>query len=307
MIFPLKGNENVKSAVLNAIAAHRIPHAILIEGDEGLGKRTLARFIAKAAVCTENDKPCGVCRGCHLSDAGSHPDISITAPEAGKKNIAVSQIRELRAQAFVKPHSAEHRVFIIEQAQRMNEQAQNALLKVLEEPPAGVIFILITPSRTAMLDTIISRCTLLSLSAPAAQDAFDAVEEATSASREEIASALKTAHNNVGKAIMLLQKTADDAAADTAREFLRLLFSGSEYEMLKLFIPLEKNRLAAEEFIRALQLQCAEELKKSESIVRARVLDTLYDQTKKYLELLKTNINLPLLFSTIVCKAKELL
>ncbi len=307
MIFPLKGNENVKSAVLNAIATRRIPHAILIEGDDGLGKRTLARFIASAAVCTENDKPCGVCHGCHLSEVGSHPDISVIAPEEGKKNITVSQIRELRAQAYVKPHSAEHRVFIISHAHRMNEQSQNALLKVLEEPPAGVIFILITPSRAAMLETIISRCTLLSLAAPAYQDAFEAVNSITNASSEEISSALKAAHNNVGRAVMLLQKCADDTAADTAKQFLRLLFSGSEYDMLKLFIPLEKNRLAAEEFLLALQLQCAEELKNSVSSIRARTLYALYDQTKKYLELLKTNINLPLLFSTIVCKAKELL
>ena len=80
MSFPLAGNERIKAAVLAAIAERRIPHAILIEGDKGTGRHTLASFISEAAVCDGENAPCGVCRGCHLAKTSAHPDISVTAP-----------------------------------------------------------------------------------------------------------------------------------------------------------------------------------------------------------------------------------
>lgn len=308
MSFPLRANENVKSAVISAINARRIPHAIMIEGDEGLGKRTLAQYISRAAVCESGGLPCGNCNGCHLAAVGSHPDISLISAEDGKKNISVAQIRTLRNEAFVKAHSASHRVFIITQAHRMNDQAQNALLKILEEPPAGVIFILITPSRTLLLETIISRCAVLSLSAPAREDAIAAIKEKSNAGDEEIIRALQAANNNIGRALKILDKSADDKTSTAAREFIDAWFSGSEYDMLILLRPFEKNRLQAEEFFKALQLEITRKLREiSKNSVRAKALDTYFDDTKYYLELLKTNVNLSLLFSAAVSRAKTLI
>ena len=308
MSFPLKGNENVKSAVVSAINARRLPHAIMIEGEDGLGKHTLANFLASAAVCEAGGLPCGSCHGCHLAKIGSHPDISFVSPEDGKKNISVAQIRTLRNEAFVKAHSASHRVFIIEQANRMNDQAQNALLKILEEPPHGVIFILITPSRTMMLETIISRCAVFSLSAPKREDSILVLKEKSNAQDEEIVKALEAVSNNIGRALKILNKSADDKASATALEFLQAWFSGSEYDMLTLLRPLEKNRVLAEEFCKALQLEIARKLREiSRNSIRAKALDTFFDDTKYYLELLKTNINLSLLFCAAVSRAKTLI
>ena len=104
MSFPLIGNSGVQNALTAAIKADRLPHAVLIEGDKGTGRHTLAKFIACAAVCGGEDKPCGECRDCRLERAGTHPDIHTTAPEDGKKNITVAQIRALRSDAYVKPH-----------------------------------------------------------------------------------------------------------------------------------------------------------------------------------------------------------
>ena len=296
MSFPLRANENVKSAVISAINARRIPHAIMIEGDEGLGKQTLARYISRAAVCESGGLPCGNCRGCRLAEGGNHPDIS------------VAQIRTLRNEAFVKAHSASHRVFIITQAQRMNDQAQNALLKILEEPPAGVIFILITPSRTMLLETIISRCVVLSLSAPCREDAIAAIKEDSNADEQEIIKALDSANNNIGRAKKILNKSADDKTATAARGFIEAWFSGSEYDMLTLLRPFEKNRVLAEEFFGALQLEIARKLREiSKNSIRAKALDTYFDDTKYYLELLKTNVNLSLLFCAAVSRAKTLI
>ncbi len=307
MIFPLIGNSNVKSAVESAISTHRIPHAILIEGDAGLGRHTLARYIANAAVCDGDTRPCGECKDCRMCAALSHPDITVVAPEDGKKFIPVDAIRELRANAYVKPHSANYKVFIIDGAERMNEQAQNALLKVLEEPPANVIFILVTLSRTILLETIVSRCTVLSLSAPEQSVAINHLKSTTNYSAEQIIDAVKQSGGNIGAALNILCGKADSIAAAAAKQFIKLLFHGSAADMLLALQPLEKNRVATGEFFGELRLCILSELRRSaNNSVRCRALDSLYEDTRKYIELLNTNINLPLLFCALVCSSKEL-
>lgn len=265
MIFP-RENQKVKTLVQSFITSHRIPHAIMIESENVSSNLDLALYIATAAVCNEDSSPCGICKDCHLAKVGSHPDITHVSTLDGKKFLTVTQIRELRADAFIKAHSGAHRVFIIEDAHRMNEQAQNALLKVLEEPPVNVVFILLAPSKTMLLDTIISRCVLLSL---------------------------------------LAEKSDDNTLVETANKFIDLLLSGSEYEMLKLLSCLEKSRSDAEEFFNTLAVCVAVRLKNGSS--HARVLDRLFDDTKYYLDLLATNINMPLLISLVVSHSKGLL
>ena len=171
MSFPLVGNKRAKDTVESFISSGRFPHAIIIEGEIGTGKKTLAGYLAKTALCEEPTPPCGVCRNCHLADAGPPPDIQVVAPEEKKKNIAVGQIRELRTTAYHSPHTARRRAFIIEEAETMNAASQNSLLKVLEEPPSDVVFILVTTSAKALLDTVISRCMTISLSLFGRQEA----------------------------------------------------------------------------------------------------------------------------------------
>lgn len=267
MIFPLSDNLKVSASVKNFIKSRRIPHAILIEGENDSVNLELALYISTAAVCdSQESAPCGVCKECHLAEVGSHPDITRVEALDGKKFLTVSQIRNVRADAFIKAHSGTHRVFIIEDAHRMNEQAQNALLKVLEEPPQNVVFILLVPSKTMLLDTIISRCVLLSL---------------------------------------LIKENDDNAFLETANKFIDLLFSGSEYEMLKLLTPLEKSRTDAEQFFNTLVICVSNRLKKGSG--HARTLDKLFEDTKYYLDLLATNINMSLLISLVVSRSKGLL
>lgn len=264
MIFPCE-NAKIKSSVQSFIASHRIPHAIMIEGENEGSNLQLANYIATAAVCGSDAAPCDNCKECHLAKNGSHPDITYIESLDGKKNLSVNQIRDLRADAFVKAHSGAHRIFIIRDAHRMNPQAQNALLKVLEEPPKNVVFILIVPSKTMLLDTIISRCVLLSL----------------------------------------IETAIDDSYTQTADEFIDLLLLGSEYDLLKLLTPLEKSRVDAEKFLNALSVRVAQKLKKGSG--NARALDSLFDNIKYYLELLKTNINMSLLLSLIASQSKALI
>ena len=299
MSFPLIGNERIKDSVCAAVGENRIPHAILIEGEKGTGRHTLARYIAQSAVCAEKNPPCGKCRSCTLFKAGTHPDVVSVSPEDGKKNIAVSQIRELRSNAYIKPQIASCRVFVIDMADTMNEQSQNALLKVLEEPPGAAVFILVAESKAALLDTVLSRCTVLSLSLPESGAAADYLTETAGCDRKTAVSALNECGGNIGRAMEVLSGKSKKQSA--AAEFLRAALGGNGFECLCITNRLEKNRPAAEAFFKDLKLEIASEIKKSRIVFTKKRLLRYYDGVSELEKSLVTNINLSLIFSALTC------
>lgn len=155
---------------LNAVLS-RMSHAYMISGISGNDCYALAKCLAAASVCTgEGDKPCGMCSGCRKVKEDIHPDvIHISVPE-GKREITVEQIRQLRAAAYIRPNEAQRKVFIIESAQAMNDNAQNALLKVLEDGPSYLIFLLLTENPQQLLPTVRSRCETITLTPQAEVD-----------------------------------------------------------------------------------------------------------------------------------------
>lgn len=156
----LFGNAAVKERLGAAIANGTLPHALILSGPEGSGRRTLSRQIAAALLCTGDRGaalPCGTCNNCRRVYEGIYPDLHILAPEAGKTLIPVAKIREMRAEMSLSAVEGSYRIFIIEDAECMNAAAQNALLVSLEEPPEGVVIMLITKSEEALLTTVRSR------------------------------------------------------------------------------------------------------------------------------------------------------
>ena len=149
--------------------AGRLPHALLLTGAAGLGKRQLARALAHGLLCevpTEDGLACGGCHACRLLASGNHPDFRWLQPEEEGKAIRVDAIRELCATTTVKSHFGGYKVFTIEPADRMNTQAANSLLKTLEEPVPWSLLILIAERASALPATIRSRCQGVALRAP---------------------------------------------------------------------------------------------------------------------------------------------
>lgn len=147
----------------------RAAHATLITGGTGAERKAFADRLAAARVCSgEGDKPCGECRHCMKSLSGIHPDITYIRAE--KQRILVDEARAMRSEAYVLPGEAEMRVFIIENAETMNDKAQNAVLKILEEPPPHSAFILTAASTSGILPTVLSRCAAVRLGEDTAQD-----------------------------------------------------------------------------------------------------------------------------------------
>lgn len=139
-------------------ASGRNVHAYLMTGPRGTGKKSVARLCAMTALCRGEHKPCGVCGPCRRVIAGTHPDIHEIVPEKGKQTISVDVVRGMIEEAGVKSFEGGAKVLICPQAEKMTPQAQNCLLKTLEEPPERTVFFLITEQSGAMLSTIISRC-----------------------------------------------------------------------------------------------------------------------------------------------------
>ena len=142
---------------------HPLSHAYLITGGGGDSRAAFAGRLAAAYLCEGDVPPCGRCRACRKVGKGSHPDLSRTAPPPDKAEITVEQIRALRADAYVRPNEGRRKVYVIDPADAMNPAAQNALLKVLEEGPAYAAFLLVSDRPGKLLDTVRSRCELLSL------------------------------------------------------------------------------------------------------------------------------------------------
>ncbi len=151
-------NSQAKHTLAALISGGRISHGILLTGERGLGKKTFARIIAAAVLCMGQQAPCLHCTSCKKVLSGNHPDVTLYAGDAQKaRSFHIDTVRELRRKALFKPGEADTKVFILANCDAMTVQAQNALLKLLEEPPENTVLILTAASRDALLETVLSR------------------------------------------------------------------------------------------------------------------------------------------------------
>ena len=162
---PLAGNRALKTQLSQQEEGRGLSHAYILSGPAGSGKHTLARLLCGAMLCTApaQRRPCGHCGPCKKVFAGIHPDVAVIAGPADGKPITVDQVRQLRADAYIRPNEGERKVYLLEGADRMNASAQNAMLKLLEEGPAYAAFLLLAENGGGVLQTVRSRCEELSL------------------------------------------------------------------------------------------------------------------------------------------------
>jgi len=164
----IEGQQRAKARLEAALRRGRLAHATLLLGPPGVGRLALARELAGVLLCSESDYgPCGQCRGCGMFLRNAHPDYEEVGVPEGKQNLPINLVRELQRKASVKPLIAGGRVFVIRDAERMNQEAANCFLKTLEEPPGECRFILIASSLWDIPQTVVSRCQVVRLAAPA--------------------------------------------------------------------------------------------------------------------------------------------
>ena len=158
------GHKDILKYISSAVENNRVSHAYILNGERGSGKRMLANLFATTLLCESgNSEPCGKCHSCRQAESGNHPDI-IRVTHEKPNSISVDDIRtQVNNTVDIKPYQGPYKVYIIPQADLMTPQAQNAILKTIEEPPAYAVFLLLTENAEMLLPTINSRCVMLKL------------------------------------------------------------------------------------------------------------------------------------------------
>lgn len=207
-----RSSPQARQQIAQLLDAGRFPHAVLIESGGAEERKKLARLIAQALVCTSSgERPCGKCAACQKAAAQAHPDILEAEGGEAVRSFHIETVREVREDVFILPNEAQNKVYLLLNAQSMSPQAQNALLKVLEEPPSYAVFLLACDSKTKMLPTILSRVTTVALDAP--------VQELTAAAGKK-----------------------EQKVNDLSDQMARAVAATSEFPLLSLTGKLEKDK-----------------------------------------------------------------
>ena len=158
------GQEQIKEHLQNAIAAGKVSHAYIINGEKSSGKEFIAKVFAMALQCEKKEaEPCQECHSCKQALSDNHPDI-IRVTHEKPNTISVDDIRaQVNNDVAIKPYSGSYKIYIINEAEKMTPQAQNAILKTLEEPPEYAVILLLTTNVNLLLPTILSRCVVLNM------------------------------------------------------------------------------------------------------------------------------------------------
>ena len=232
----LLGNDRLKQNLAESLAKNHISHFYLISGPRGSGKKTLARLLAQAILCNGQPRPCGACDPCRKIRSGNHPDF-ITVEDPEHKNVAVKIVRQFREDVFIRPNESDYKVYLF--PQDLGVEGQNALLKILEEPPKYGIFLLLTDNPEKILPTVRSRCRELKMQA-LPQELLCTYLSARfpDTAREDVAAAAQRSGGFLGQALELME--SGGAAAPQTEDFVNALSSRNPLLLTQTLVPMEK-------------------------------------------------------------------
>ena len=232
----LLGNQRLKENLTTSLRKGRASHFYLITGPRGSGKRTLSRLLAAALMCEASDRPCQTCGPCRKIMNGLHPDF-ITVEDPEHKYIPVDLIRRVRDEMFIRPNEGSKKIYLLPQAMRV--EAQNALLKILEEPPTYGVFILLAENPEALLPTVRSRCVELKL-LPLEEDLLRSTltREFPEAGSDAISAAMTRSGGYLGQARELLQE--DTALPPQTAQLVQAYCNRDSLLLVQTLTPMEK-------------------------------------------------------------------
>lgn len=232
------GQEKIKEYFTKAIETGNVSHAYLIDGEIRSGKEYVARVFAQALLCTgEGAKPCEVCHSCLQATTDNHPDIKYISHEK-PNSIGVKDVREqINDDIVIKPYQSPYKIYIMNEAEKMTAEAQNALLKTLEEPPEYAVILLLTTSLEAMLPTIRSRCVTLSMKPVDDEVLKDFLMKELQIPDYKADISIAFARGNLGRAKMLVTSEDFDKIRNDAVTLLKCI---DEMEINEILVAIRK-------------------------------------------------------------------
>lgn len=244
------GHKDVIRYIQSAIEQDKLSHAYIINGQRGSGKRMLARLFAMTLQCKSGEsEPCGECQSCVQTKNGNQPDI-ITVKHEKPASIGVEDIREqLTGDMMIKPYSSPYKIYIIPEADLMTVQAQNALLKTLEEPPAYAVIFLLTENADSLLATIRSRCVMLKLRNIKDKLVKKYLMEQMQVPDYQAELCAAFAQGNIGRAIMLAKSEHFNEIKDGAIQLLKYIDEMELSEIVSAIKEINKYKLEVTDYL----------------------------------------------------------
>ncbi len=229
------GQNEIKEHLQKAISGGKVSHAYIINGEKGMGKKMMAQAIVQTLLCEKHGiDACEECAECGKVSRHNHPDVIYIQPEPDKKTISVETIREkLVSDVYIRPYSAQIKVYVIPDADVLNTSCQNAILKTIEEPPEYVRLLLLTENAERLLPTIRSRCIRLDLKPVVNEDARirDLLMREYELPEYVVASILQFAQGNIGKALSLAGSERFSSMLDNVFSLVSHIDSMKAYEI----------------------------------------------------------------------------
>ena len=244
------GHKDIIKYIQNAVRQNKLSHAYILNGQRGSGKKLLARLFAMTLQCESGQsEPCGECRSCKQTKSDNQPDI-ITIKHEKPASISVDDIREqLNGDIMIKPYSSPYKIYIVPEADIMTVQAQNALLKTLEEPPEYAVIFLLTENADSLLSTIRSRCVMLKLRNIKDKLVKKYLMEELQVPDYQAEVCAAFAQGNIGRAIMLAKSEHFNEIKDEAIQLLKYLDEMELHEIVGAIKQINKYKLEVTDYL----------------------------------------------------------
>lgn len=319
------GNDSALAAVSAMIDGGRTPHSLVIYGEKGLGKKTLAAYIAAKLLCrSPANTPCGVCKSCRAVFGGGHPDFIRVIPSLKSGAYKLEDLRQVVSDCAVAPNESSVKVYLIADMDKTPLGSQNALLKLIEEPPDHAVIIMTASARECFLPTVLSRVISVGMVPVSRSQCERYLVEALHKSPEQAHNAAEAMGGNIGRCEEFLNGGRLAAAAETAISVAGAITSGSEYELLRAFWSCDGDREQALLVLKLLReilrdaavirlgdrnnllgcsQKCAEALAESLS---GRKLAALVGIPERYISAINGNANLTLCLSAVCADIKSI-